>query len=238
MLPDVMFGCLHQATNGNAPAEGAANLWNLMLMGGPGRVSGDPTVLARATPFNVMSFHSGGMGARPGKDGLSATAFPSGVKNVAVEITEAVAPVVVWRKEFRIDSGGAGLYRGGLGQTMEVSLLEPAPFALSATFERIDFAPRGRAGGSDGLAGVVRTQSGAPMKGKGHQTIAQGDRLIVDMPGGGGLGDPRQRPLDLVLQDMQSGLVSKEAAQRDYGLVFAGNGEVDRAKTRATRGAH
>lgn len=234
MLPDVMFGCLHQATNGNAPAEGASNLWNLMLMGGPGRVAGDPALLTKATPFNIMSFHSGGMGARPGKDGLSATAFPSGVKNVAVEITEAVAPVVVWRKEFRTDSGGAGLYRGGLGQTMEVSLLEDAPFALSATFERIDNPPKGRAGGQDGLPGIVRTESGVPMKAKGHQTIGRGDRLIVEMPGGGGLGDARQRPVQDVLADVDAGLVSSEAAQRDYGVVVR-NGALDEAATQKLR---
>ncbi|MDF3073026.1 MAG: hypothetical protein K0S54_693 [Alphaproteobacteria bacterium] len=234
MLPDVMFGCLHQATNGNAPAEGASNLWNLMLMGGPGRVAGDPALLTKATPFNIMSFHSGGMGARPGKDGLSATAFPSGVKNVAVEITEAVAPVVVWRKEFRTDSGGAGFYRGGLGQTMEVSLLEDAPFALSATFERIDNPPKGRAGGQDGLPGVVRTESGAPMKAKGHQTIGRGDRLIVEMPGGGGLGDARQRAVADVLADIDAGLVSVEAAARDYGVVVK-NGALDTAATEKKR---
>jgi N-methylhydantoinase B len=233
-----MFGCLHQAIREGAPAEGASNVWNLMLMGGAGRVDADPALLAKATPFNVMSFHSGGTGGRPGKDGLSATAFPSGVKNVAVEITEAISPIVVWRKEFRIDSGGAGEFRGGLGQTMEITSNEDMPFALSATFERTENPPRGRAGGVDGLPGVVRTARGVKMRGKGHQTIAKGDRLIIEMPGGGGLGDPRRRPLDLVLQDMQSGLISKEAAARDYGLVFAGNGEVDRARTQAARGAH
>ena len=67
-----------------------------------------------------MSFHAGGAGARPGKDGLSATAFPSGVRNVPVEVNEAMSPLVVWRKEYRQDSGGAGEFRGGLGQVMEV----------------------------------------------------------------------------------------------------------------------
>jgi N-methylhydantoinase B len=238
MLPDVMFGCLHQAFAEGAPAEGASNVWNLMLMGGAGRVDADPALLAKATPFNVMSFHSGGTGARPGKDGLSATAFPSGVKNVAIEITEAISPIVVWRKEFRTDSGGAGEFRGGLGQTMEITNNEDMPFALSATFERTENPPRGRAGGVDGLPGVVRTERGVKMRGKGHQTIARGDRLIIEMPGGGGLGDPRKRPLDLVLRDVQAGLVSKEVARRDYGVVFGADGQVDRAKSQAARGAH
>ena len=67
-----------------------------------------------------MSFHAGGAGARPGKDGLSATAFPSGVRNMPIEVNEALSPLVVWKKEYRQDSGGAGEFRGGLGQVMEV----------------------------------------------------------------------------------------------------------------------
>ncbi|MGE3905537.1 MAG: hydantoinase B/oxoprolinase family protein, partial [Reyranellaceae bacterium] len=113
-------------------------------------------------------------------------------------------------------------------------LLEDAPFALSATFERIDNPPRGRAGGQDGLPGIVRTESGAPMKAKGYQTIGRGDRLIVEMPGGGGLGDARRRPVQEVLADVDSGLVSPEAARRDYGVVMK-NGALDDAATQKLR---
>ena len=111
MLPDVVFGCLAQAVDDAVPAEGTSCLWNLYAYGGPGRVEADPKQLADADTFTVLSFHSGGAGARPGKDGLSATAFPSGVRNVPVEVTEAISPLIVWRKEYRLDSGGAGEYR-------------------------------------------------------------------------------------------------------------------------------
>jgi N-methylhydantoinase B len=114
LLPDVVFGCLIQALPDGVPAEGTSGLWNLRVMGGPDRVESDP-VLASAKPFNATSFHSSGTGARPPADGLSATAFPSGLRNVAVEITETPAPLVVWKKEYRTDPGGAGEYRGGLG---------------------------------------------------------------------------------------------------------------------------
>ena len=97
MLPDVMFGCLNQARNGIVPAEGTSCLWNLYAFGGPGRVDAEPNELINAAPFTVLSFHSGGTGARPGMDGLSATAFPSGVRNVPVEITEAISPLGIWR---------------------------------------------------------------------------------------------------------------------------------------------
>ena len=75
-------------------------------------------------------------------DGLSATAFPSGVRNTPVEINEAIAPIVVWRKEYRRDSGGPGRFRGGLGQVMEVESLEGAPFAISSMFDRVEHPAR------------------------------------------------------------------------------------------------
>ena len=145
-----------------------------------------------------MSFHAGGTGARPGADGLSATAFPSGVKNVPIEVNEAVSPIVVWRKEYRQDSGGAGEFRGGLGQIMEVGTLDKAPFALSAYYDRIDHPARGREGGKNGLAGRLTLASGKVLRGKGLQTVTPKDRVIIAMPGGGGLGDPRRRPVAVV----------------------------------------
>src|SRR5262245_31797517 len=164
MLPDVMFGCLHQALGGKVPAEGTSCLWNLFALGGPGSTGGDPSETVHAKPFSVMSFHAGGTGARPGSDGLSATAFPSGVKNVPIEVNEAVSPIVVWRKEYRQDSGGAGEFRGGLGQIMEVGTLDKAPFALSAYYDRIDHPARGREGGLAGKAGSLTLKSGKVLR--------------------------------------------------------------------------
>jgi hypothetical protein len=82
----------------------------------------------------ILSFHSGGAGARPQQDGLSATPFPAGVRNVPVEATEAITPLVIWRKERRPDSGGPGRQRGGSGQVMEVGSREDAAFGLFASF--------------------------------------------------------------------------------------------------------
>ena len=167
MLPDVVFGCLQQALPDGVPAEGTSCLWNVRLMGGMGRVDGDPALLQKATPFNVTSFHSGGTGARPKLDGLSATAFPSGVRNVPVEITETIAPVLVWSKEYRTDSGGAGEYRGGLGQIMEVESAEDMPFGISTSFDRVVYPPRGRAGGKSGMTGRVELASGKTLRAQG-----------------------------------------------------------------------
>ena len=189
MLPDVVLGALEEAVAGVAPAEGSSSLWNPMLSGGHGMV-GDHDY-GDATAFSVTIFHSGGTGARPGKGGLSATAFPSGVRNTPVEITESIAPILYRRKEYRLGSGGDGRYRGGDGQIIEIEHAEGAPFAVFALFDRIEHPARGRHGGGDGAPGRVGLASGAPLKGKGKQIVPAGDRLILELPGGGGLGKPK-----------------------------------------------
>jgi N-methylhydantoinase B len=216
MLPDVVYGALEQAIPGRVPAEGTSNLWSLKLVAGHGL-----TGVGRAvgTQFMVMSFHSGGAGARPQQDGLSATPFPSGVRNVPVEATEAITPLVIWRKELRQDSGGAGRQRGGLGQIMEVGSREDAAFGIFAGFERVKFPARGRNGGGPGATGRLSLASGVELKPKGLAVVPPGERLIVEMPGGGGMGPASERDPDAVRRDVRLGYLSKEAAERDYGLT-------------------
>ena len=184
-----MMGCLHQAVPARVTAEGSSCLWNPPLRGGP-IVSGPNSPLS---DFEVITFNSGGTGARPGQDGLDGTAFPSGVRTMPVEATENVAPVVFWRKELRPGSGGAGRTRGGMGQIMEVGAKGEAEFACNAIFDRVAHAPKGREGGQDGAPGRVYLKSGTTLRTKGYQTIPAGDRLILELPGGGGLGPPTER---------------------------------------------
>jgi N-methylhydantoinase B len=214
MMPDVVYGALEQAIPGRVPAEGTSNLWSLKMIAGHGLTG----VGGSGTPFMVMSFHSGGAGARPAQDGLSATPFPSGVRNVPVEATEAITPLVIWRKELRQDSGGAGQYRGGLGQIMEVSSREDAAFGLFAGFERVKFPARGRNGGAPGQRGSVSLKSGTELKPKGLQVVPPGERLVIEMPGGGGMGNPADRDPEAVRRDIRLGYLSPEAAKREYGL--------------------
>ncbi|MCC7271813.1 MAG: hydantoinase B/oxoprolinase family protein [Alphaproteobacteria bacterium] len=235
MLPDMVFGCLHQAVPDRVPAEGTSCLWNLRLSGGTGLPDIDPNLLSNATPFNITSFHSGGAGARPTKDGLSATAFPSGVRNVPIEVTEALTPLVFWRKEYRTDSGGAGTQRGGLGQVMELENGEGSPFAISATFDRVVHPPRGRVGGLPGMTGRLTTRGGRTLRAKGRQSVAADDRLIIEFPGGGGYGDPLDRAPERVAADVRLEFVSAEAARRDYGVVLDAAGGVDVPATEALR---
>jgi N-methylhydantoinase B len=218
MLPDVVYAALHQCIPGRVPAEGTSNLWNLKLGAGHG-ITGTQGSGAggNAPPFMVTTFHSGGAGARPTLDGLSATPFPSGVRNVPVEITETIAPVVIRTKEYRADSGGPGQFRGGLGQVMEVEHRHGAPFGIFATFERVQYPARGREGGEDGGRGRLSLASGTVLKAKGFQLIPAGDRLVVEMPGGGGYGPPAARDPAALAADVDAGLVSAEAARIHYG---------------------
>jgi N-methylhydantoinase B len=211
MLPDLIFGCLDQALPGRVPAEGASCNWTVQLRRGPDQAG------AQAPTFDAVFFNTGGCGARPGLDGLSATAFPSGVKAMPVEVVEYAAPIVIWRKELLADSGGAGQYRGGLGVTIEIGGRHPAPFSLLAMFERIAHPAQGRAGGRAGSRGRVQLRSGQELQGKGLQRIPPNDRLILETPGGAGYGDPRRRAPAQVKEDVSYGLVSKQAAAADYG---------------------
>lgn len=210
MLPDLVFGCLHQAVPERVPAEGTP-LWLLVL-------SGQTAGTAGAAPgrYGLTSFHNGGTGARPGLDGLSATSFPSGVKTVPVEIVETMSPLLFVRKELRADSAGPGRWRGGLGQTLQVRNLEDRPFRFAAMLDRVVHPPRGRDGGGNGAPGRVHASSRA-LSAMGAHEIAPGEDLVIETPGGGGLGDPRLRAPDAVHDDLRAGYITDAHARTAYG---------------------
>src|SRR5262249_16280107 len=138
--PDAPRRRLRLSASGHAGAgEGASSLWNPQIFGGGSLVDEvEEGTDANALPeFSTVIFPCGGAGARPTKDGLSATSFPSGVRTIPVEATESVAPVVFYRREFREGSGGAGRLRGGLGQVIELGGAGAAPVALLCNFERV-----------------------------------------------------------------------------------------------------
>lgn len=216
-LPDLVLGCLAQAMPDRIPAE-SSSMWGIQLRGGleANRAFG---LADDALPFEILLFNSAGAGARPMKDGLSATAFPSGVRGLPIEVMENAAPIVVWQKELRPDSGGAGRWRGGLGQIVEVGTATGAPYAVFAMWDRVDNPARGREGGKNGATFRASLSDGSPIKPKGKQFIPPHTRLRVELPGGGGYGDPQQRDLERVAHDVAEGLVSPEAAAQEYGLI-------------------
>ncbi|WBU60838.1 hydantoinase B/oxoprolinase family protein [Paracoccus albus] len=201
MVPDLVLGALAQALPGQILAEGSGALWNI-------HISARPLPGQEGRNAEILMFNSGGMGARPELDGLSATAFPSGVMTMPIEATEHTGPIVIWRKELRPDSAGDGQYRGGLGQVIEIEAAQGHQFDFSAMFDRIANAPRGREGGLDGKPGSVALDDGTQMRPKGWQHVPPGRRLVLQLPGGGGYGDPARRSNEARANDASKGYVS------------------------------
>ena len=198
MLPDVVFGCLEKAIPEKVPAEGASCLWNITFRGKTDRGPNNNSL------FAVTAVVNGGTGARPNKDGLSATAYPSGVRGTPVEINEAVAPLLFLKKEYNPGSGGKGKFNGGLGQVIEIKSAIDEDMDLLACFDRIKFPARGRSHGENGNAGQVSIKNKRKLNGKGTQVIKAGEILQIFTPGGGGLGDYSDRDKELIEIDIEN----------------------------------
>ena len=198
MLPDVVFGCLEKAIPEKVPAEGASCLWNITFRGKTDRGANNNSL------FAVTAVVNGGTGARPNKDGLSATAYPSGVRGTPVEINEAVAPLLFLKKEYNPGSGGKGKYNGGLGQLIEIKSAIDEDMDLLASFDRIKFPARGRLNGGNGKPGQVSIKGKGKLNGKGTQVIKAGDILQVHTPGGAGYGDYSERDQALLEKDLEN----------------------------------
>jgi len=215
MIPDTVYDALDKILPATVPAEGAGTLCNFQVSLRP---RSDRQAPANAVRAEVLTFNSGGSGARPAADGMNATAFPSGVMTMPVEATEHTGPIIIWRKELRPDSGGAGKFRGGLGQYMEVGAAEGHEFDFSAMFDRIDHPARGRQGGSEGASTTVAREDGSPMKGKGKQFVPEGGRVRLAFAGGAGYGNPKERDPALVKRDIERGYISEKIAKEVYGF--------------------
>ena len=201
MLPDMVFGCLEKAIPDKVPAEGASCLWNITFRGNTDRGANNNTL------FAVTAVVNGGTGARPIKDGLSATAYPSGVRGTPVEINEAVAPLLFLKKEYNPGSGGKGKFNGGLGQVIEIKSAIDEDMDLLASFDRIKFPARGRLNGGDGKAGQVSVKNKRKLNGKGTQVIKAGEILEIFTPGGAGLGNYSERDNELIQTDIENELL-------------------------------
>lgn len=215
MVPDAVYSALDQLLPNMVPAEGAGCLCNFQVSLRP-RTGAPATSSARRA--EVLTFNSGGSGARPTLDGMNATAFPSGVMTMPVEATEQVGPVIIWRKELRPDSGGSGKYRGGLGQYMEVGAQEGHEFDIQAMFDRVNHPANGRQGGDIGAATTIALDDGTQMKGKGKQFVPHGRKVMMAFPGGAGYGPVGARQAEEIIRDLAHGYISEEAAREVYGL--------------------
>ncbi len=217
-LPGVIFGALAPAMPGKLIACGADPIW-ISVWQGKWPVSQET--------FTFSLFQCGGTGARATKDGLHTTGFPSGVAGVPAEILESLTPLIQHRRELRTDSGGPGMYRGGLGQWTEVSYRGEASWGVSALVDRTRFPATGLEGGKSGAPGEFLVNNTIRPQPKAFIPLEPADRVQLNPAGGGGYGDPFQRPLELVLNDVINGYVSLEAADRHYGVIIRYLGDQD-----------
>lgn len=179
---------------------------------------------SRLEPWLLLSYEYGGLGARRGSDGPSATgSFFLGGRNTVpqIEALEATLPIVFERQRLLPDSGGAGQWRGGLGVETRIRMLQETEFALRS--DRVKRPPCGREGGDEGLAGeqfVIEVEGGhRPLPPKAaNLRLAAGETLVLSTSGGGGLGRPLDRDRSAVAADVAEGFVSKEKAASRYGL--------------------
>jgi N-methylhydantoinase B len=209
LLAGAIYACLAQAVPEKVLAEcGSAPTLRSLYSG----------VDRGGARFSQILFASGGMGASVAGDGLSTTAFPTNSGAGSIEAFESLAPLLVWKKEFRTDSGGAGQHRGGLGQEIVVEVVSSEPVRLSLLSDRQQHAAQGLHGGHPGALVEIALADGSRPHPKSRGTLKPGDRLVLRFAGGGGYGDPRRRDRQAVRDDVRNGYVSPEAAQRDYGL--------------------
>jgi N-methylhydantoinase B len=198
-LPHAVAGALREAVPDSVMAEGSANIWGI-------QVSGKDEA---RRPFTYVFFTSGGTGARPVKDGLSATAFPSGVLGTPVEVIETLSPLVVEEKSLRDGSGGDGRHRGGLGQVIRFGVRTQEPWLCSVLCDRTRIPAQGFFGGEAGAPGAVLVDGHAPANPKAEQLLDPGAVVEVRIPGGGGYGPPAERDPALRARDVLEGYVTK-----------------------------
>ena len=142
--------------------------------------------------------------------------FPANSSNLPVEVLEQGLPVRVLRRALRPDSGGAGRFRGGCGQIYEFQSVADAPITVRAEHGKLATAPRGLRGGLDGSAGGLYL-NGTAVPDKLPLTLRRGDVLALHVPGSGGMYAPATRDPRALALDIADGLVTREAAVRDYG---------------------
>jgi N-methylhydantoinase B len=169
----------------------------------------------RGEGVSSIFFASGGFGALQGIDGAPTTPGPSNMTGTPVEVWEELTGLLIVSKALLPDSGGAGRYRGGVGQRIEMVNDTPYPMSMSCLAGRTDYPPAGMLGGRPGGLRTILV-NGEVVHPKGRYVLQPGDRIVTYEAGGGGYGDPRNRDHRAVCQDVEAGFVTAEGAMRDY----------------------
>lgn len=213
-IPSAIFAALSAALPGRLMAPGADPIWLSVWRG-------------QNPSFTLTLFQVGGTGARPTKDGLNAVGFPSGVAGVPAEVIESLSPVVMKRRQLRPDSGGAGTWRGGLGQLTEFTRRGAGRWSVSSIADRTVYAAPGLLGGQSGATGEVTLGDGTRLNAKALKDLKEGETVHVNLPGGGGYGDPLKRDVEKVRWDVVEAYISPAEAERRYGVAVRYTGNAD-----------
>lgn len=212
-IPSLIFQALRPAVPRGLPAASADALWMTVWRGAVDDCDD-------RSFFTLTSFGAGGSGGRPRKDGLTTTGFPTGVRAAPTEVLEAHTPIVQTIRELLPDSAGPGTQRGGVSQSLRVRRRGKGTWSVNANVDRVDFPAPGAGGGAAGKRGsFTRASTGDALPRKSQVFLGDDDEVVLDFPGGGGYGDPRERPVERVLTDVIDGYVSIDSARVDYGVA-------------------
>jgi N-methylhydantoinase B len=192
VIPDQVI-----APSGNGPP------WGLLLMGDTDT----------GAAYHRLLIISGGSGASPRSDGRTYL-FPGNVSNTPIETTESLMPILWECKEIIPDSGGPGRFRGGVGQRLIARALRPLSYSMING--RVFHPPAGLLGGESGRAGRF-TAAETVMTPGCDGFLNEGECLVIETPGGGGIGSPRERARELVKRDVAEGFVTASTAKSAYG---------------------
>jgi N-methylhydantoinase B len=235
LVPEIVFGALAQATPERVIAGcGSVPMWVFKFVG----------TSADGTPFHEGSHAMGGLGARPDADGHSTVAFPYNLADTPSEVIEAETGIIMWeRRDLARDSGGAGRFRGGLGQEVTIRVMDrsgeaetPSQLHFSTQRGRYERGPVGMFGGRDGGRGAVLINGALSPFDQHDVDLMPGDTITLKLPGGGGMYPPGTRDPERVLHDVRMGYVSRERAKIDYGVAIGDEVlEIDEGETRRAR---
>jgi len=193
-LPFAVFGALAPIIPDRVMAASGSPLWSMIQTG----------VRANGATYANVLFFNGGMGATDSNDGQSTYAWPSNVSNVPVELIERNSALFVHKKELRAGSGGAGRFRGGLGQEIEFEVVSDTPVGIIFMAERCRFPAPGMQGGEPGARGEVQID-GAAVDYRRNAVLKPGQRILLRTPGGGGMGPPADRDSAAADRDRREG---------------------------------
>ncbi len=217
-LPMLVFGCLGQIVPERVMAACGSPMWGMNQSGLREAASSERGNGTAGKPYANMFFFNGGMGATMHGDGQSCLSWPSNVSSTSVEISEHLAPLRFHYKRLRVDSGGPGRHRGGLGQEILIESRSTGPIAVSFLAERTVFPAFGIEGGAAGAPGALRI-NGEPVDPKRQYILRHGDTVLLATPGGGGHGDPAMRDAVALHADDAAGYIARPIATNQAAMT-------------------